>query len=182
PDWIQPQTAPWYANLALEAGGYNYPWRSKFVDPTAEMILTARILSYLNRDSRILDVGCGHGEFTYQFADRCRAIVGIDIVEGFVTTANARKHEDSVQFFVVDAEQGLPFEDRYFDVVYTKKGPWLYHEGTTEGHRITKLGGIVLGLYHGGTDGGLRRLFPGLYSPFKPDHIHNLRLECEAQL
>lgn len=55
----------------------------------------------------------------------------------------------------------LPFSDNYFDIVYTKKGPWLY----TEGNRIAKPNAIVMGLYHGGTDGGLGELFADLYDP-----------------
>lgn len=182
PEWIPPQTPVWYTNLALETGGYKYPWNSEFDEPSAEMIFADKISSYLSNNSRVLDVGCGHGEFTTTFADKAKEVIGIDLIEGFITSAQKRNTYESINFIVVDADQKLPFPDDYFDMVYTKKGPWLYHRGIVEGPRVIKAGGIAMGLYHGGTDGGLRKLFPGLYSPFRDDHVENIKIECERIL
>jgi ubiquinone/menaquinone biosynthesis C-methylase UbiE len=107
--------------------------------------------------------------------------VGIDIVEGYIAKANEDASK-SVQFLVVDADNPLPFSDDFFDVIYTKKGPWLFHEGMEEGHRIIKPGGTALGLYHCGTDGGLRSLFPGLYSPLPDNYLDDIKVKLERQL
>ncbi|GIN72803.1 hypothetical protein J14TS2_32780 [Bacillus sp. J14TS2] len=161
PEWIPPHSEQWYKQLGTEIGEYNYPWKSQFAEPTAAMILAERISKYVGKNTRILDIGCGHGEFTYQWAAKAKEVVGIDVINGFIETANKNKPTNSIRFLNVHADEKLPFPDRYFDLVYTKKGPWLYEEAS----RITKPGGIIIGLFHGGTDGGLRRQFPGLYHP-----------------
>jgi SAM-dependent methyltransferase len=160
PEWVPPHSEKWYAQLGAE-GEYKYPWKSQFDEPTAVMVFAQRLSSYIEEDSRVLDVGCGHGEFTYQWASEVKEVVGIDVIEGFILTANRNKPSDTIRFLSVNTDEKLPFSDDYFDVVYTKKGPWLYQEA----NGITKRGGIVMGLYHGGTDGGLRELFPDLYHP-----------------
>jgi len=181
PDWIQPQSAEWHNRLALETGGYKYPWKSEFDEPRAEIIFAEKILSYLHENAKILDVGCGHGEYTKKFANHAKEVIGIDVIEGYVASANEGA-SDSIRFLVVDADMKLPFSDNYFDVIYSKKGPWLFHTGIVEGHRIIKSGGTVLGLYHCGTDGGLRSLFPGLYTPFPDSFKEDITAKFERQL
>lgn len=171
PEWVPPHSPEWYTNLDQQLGEYKYPWKSEFDEPTAETIFAQKISPYLTNNSRILDVGCGHGEFTCQFADHAEAVVGVDIRESFISKANKIKTSDSVQFMTVDVGNGLPFPDDSFDLVYTKKGPWLFQsDGNGEGNRVNKPGGVALLFLHAGTDGGLRELFPGIYTPF----THNL--------
>ncbi|WNS46709.1 methyltransferase domain-containing protein [Paenibacillus sp. MMS20-IR301] len=181
PDWVTPQTPEWHANLALESGGYKYPWKSVFDEPCAEVIFTEKISSVLHENAKVLDVGCGHGEFTKTFAHTAKEVMGIDADEGYIALANEGASA-SVKFLVVDANKPLPFSNDSFDVIYTKKGPWLFHKGMTEGHRILKPGGIALGLYHCGTDGGLRSLFPGLYSPLPDSYLGDLTAKYERQM
>ncbi|MFK7693741.1 class I SAM-dependent methyltransferase [Paenibacillus sp. HJGM_3] len=163
PEWTNPQSQPFYSRLMEETGGYIYPWQSQFDEPTAEMILAQHICAYISNQSRVLDVGCGHGEFANQFAARAREVIGIDLIEGFIATANKNRKTNS-RFLVVHADNKLPFPDDYFDAAYTKKGPTSWYR---EANRVVKPGGLVCGLYHRGTDGGLRSLFPGLYSPME---------------
>lgn len=181
PDWIPPQTTAWYANLALETGEYKYPWKSVFDEPRAEVIFADKIAACLHENSRVLDVGCGHGEFTRTFACRAKEVVGIDAVEGYIASAKEGAAK-SLTFLVMDAEEPLPFPVDSFDVVYTKKGPWLFHKGNEEGHRVIKPGGMALGLYHCGTDGGLRSHFPGLYSPLPDNYLGEIKAKFERQL
>ncbi|QYR21979.1 class I SAM-dependent methyltransferase [Paenibacillus sp. sptzw28] len=165
PDWTPPQTKEFYERLVKESGSYAYPWKSEFDEPTAEIIFGRKLSSYITDSSQVLDVGCGHGDFLNKWASQAKEAVGIDAVEGFIITANRCKPAGSFRFLTIDVDDGLPFSDHYFDVVYSKKGPWLFTERNREGSRVIKPGGAVLQFIHGGTDGGLRALFPGLYSP-----------------
>jgi SAM-dependent methyltransferase len=166
PEWIQPHSPEWYAELNDIVGEYQYPWKSTFEEPTAEMIYEKEIMSHLTSDSRILDVGCGHGEFTRRWNHRVKEAVGIDNRENFIRKAQQLNGSESVHFMLVNAEDALlPFADNTFDLVYTKKGPWLYEEAS----RILKPNGMMMGVYHGGTDGGLRSLLPGLFTPLSYD-------------
>jgi ubiquinone/menaquinone biosynthesis C-methylase UbiE len=181
PEWVQPHTPRWYSQLATDTGGYKYPWKSNFDGITAEAILSDKILSCLMNESRVLDVGCGHGEFTYQFGTKARDVVGIDMNRGFIDVANV-KSRDNIRFLTVNVEGRLPFPDHYFDVIYTKKGPQLFNKGNLEGSRIIKKGGTVIEFHHLGTDGGLRELFPRLYSPLPRNWNSMERVESELKI
>lgn len=180
-EWIPPQSAEWHRKLALEAGEYKYPWESTFDEPRVEVVFAEKIADYLGESARVLDVGCGHGEFTKSIARNAKEVVGIDVVEGYIDSARAGASE-SVQFLVVDADKPLPFANDSFDIVYTKKGPWLFQNGVKEGHRIIKPGGVALAMYHCGTDGGLRSLFPGLYHPLPDNYLDEVQVKFERQL
>lgn len=107
PEWIQPHSPEWYAELNNIVGEYQYPWKSTFEDPTAELIYEKEIGSYLNSDSRILDVGCGHGEFTRRWNHRVKEAVGIDNRENFIRKAQQLNGSESVHFMFVNAEDAL---------------------------------------------------------------------------
>ncbi|OZB96139.1 class I SAM-dependent methyltransferase [Paenibacillus sp. XY044] len=165
PDWITPHSPEWYSKLNSSVGAYRYPWNSTFEMPNAEMMFAEHLSSRITPDSRVLDVGCGHGDFTSIWGYKAKEVIGIDNRENFIKRAEINNNHESTKYLVVNADDELPFPDHYFDIVYTKKGPWLYKEAS----RILKQSGIILGLYHGGTDGGLRDLFPGLFSPLPYD-------------
>lgn len=181
PEWTPPHTEAWYSRLDSEIGEYKYPWKSQFDEPTAEMIYAETISAYLTARSRVLDVGCGHGEFTKQLAS-VGEVIGIDNREEFISTASKYFSDINTQFLVADIHHKLPFPDHYFDVVYTKKGPWLFKQDNSEGYRIIRPGGIALLFNHRLTDGGFRKLFPGLYFQIPDDWLHQVRLECERVL
>lgn len=175
PEWKKPQSEEFYLQLVKDSGTYEYPWKSQFEGKTAEMIFSEKLSEYIKENYRVLDVGCGHGKFTSQLGTGAKEVIGIDLTEGFINTANRNNLRNNVRYLVVDASGQLPFPDNYFDLIYTKKGPWLYKEAS----RIAKPGAMVMGLYPGRTDGGLRDLFPNLYdplphNPFDKEYIMNL--------
>ena len=174
PEWIPPHSEEWYLQLGKEVGKYEYPWNSIFEGKKAEEIFKETIGKYINSNSKILDVGCGHGEFTNNFSRIAKNVVGIDLRGDFINKANERNVFNNTDFLVVNAEDPLPLKDKTFDLVYTKKGPWLHKEAS----RILKTGGIIIGLFHSGTDGGLRALFPGLYKPLPRDPYDFGKLEA----
>ena len=70
-------------------------------------------------DSRVLDVACGPGFLTMEFAARCRHAVGLDATDQFLAMARAeaeRRGLRNIEFRSGNAEQ-LPFEAGAFDVV-----------------------------------------------------------------
>lgn len=161
PDWVSPHSEAWYAQLASESGVYEYPWKSRFEEPTAESIYLDK-LTALVRGSKILEIGCGHGEFASLLASVAGEVTGIDTSEPFIAAANAQYAGRHMRFMVVDGNAELPFDGDSFDLAYTKKGPKHWFR---EANRVVKPGGVVMALYHAGSHGLLREVFPGLYHP-----------------
>ncbi|CAG8585870.1 9839_t:CDS:2 [Ambispora gerdemannii] len=107
---------------------------------------TAPIADIIKPGSRILDLGCGPGQWTLEMAQEFpqAEVFGIDINEGFPTTikpANSR-------FIVGNVTERLPWEDNYFDFIWVRylfvgimDADWqnLYHEIK----RVLKPGGIL---------------------------------------
>lgn len=70
---------------------------------------------------RVLDYGCGKGDFAMRLLERNAVVYGIDISENYVEHANAQaRHygfsEARYNFHVMDAHS-LNFDDNFFDLV-----------------------------------------------------------------
>jgi len=107
-------------------------------------------LCHINKDTYVLDVGCGVGATACHLAKRygCK-VVGVDISEGMIDWSNKRARregvEDRVEFRVADA-QNLPFEDARFDVVIGESVITFIEDkprAVREYVRVTKPGGYV---------------------------------------
>lgn len=134
---------------------------SAFFDFAAEVGLTKHIggiaatealieLCHIDRDSYILDVGCGVGVTACFIATKvdCR-VVGVDILDKMVERSRERakrqKLTHRVEFRVADA-QNLPFENNFFDAVLTESVtafPEDKQKAVSEYARVTKPGGYV---------------------------------------
>jgi len=116
------------------------------LDATEELVE----LCHINKDTYVLDVGCGVGATACYLAKRygCK-VVGTDISEKMIDWANRRAKregvEDRVEFRVADA-QNLPFEDARFDVVICESVTTFIADkrrAVSEYVRVTKPGGYV---------------------------------------
>ena len=105
---------------------------------------------HINKDSYVLDVGCGVGITTCYLADEygCR-VVGLDLSEMMVKRSKERAKRknvaDKVEFKVGDA-QDLPFKDGVFDVVICESVIAFSRDkqkAISEYARVTRPGGYV---------------------------------------
>lgn len=72
------------------------------------------ICPYVNKDSKILDIGCAMGGFLdYLYHQGLSNLYGIDIVEDYVSQA---KKKDKYNIKIGGAES-IPFEDKSFDLL-----------------------------------------------------------------
>ncbi|WP_240418424.1 class I SAM-dependent methyltransferase [Paenibacillus periandrae] len=161
PEWLRGQTIAWCNRLAEQTGKYEYPWTSIVEGQTAEDIFSEELAKLVR--GKVLEVGCGHGAFANRWASQADEIVGYDMTEGFLRTAEQNR-EPNVSFVLGNTHDGLPFKDDEFDLAYTKKGPTSWYP---EANRILKPGGDVLSLHPGDGNGEgieLGSYFPGLFA------------------
>jgi ubiquinone/menaquinone biosynthesis C-methylase UbiE len=110
----------------------------------------AYLLSYLEPDMHILDVGCGPGTITIDFATRVPKgkVVGLEqepeVLKQARATASERKI-DNVQFVAGDLNS-IPYPDGTFDVVHAHQVIQYVPDpvkALAEMRRVTKRGGII---------------------------------------
>jgi arsenite methyltransferase len=116
------------------------------IESTKELIE----LCHMDRDSLVLDVGCGAGATAVYLAKEigCR-VVAVDLRESMIALARERVRaegvEDRVEFREVDARD-LPFEDASFDTVLCESVATFIIERQQVADqlaRVTRPGGYV---------------------------------------
>jgi SAM-dependent methyltransferase len=72
--------------------GWFYAW---FIDSNFTSFRN-RIFKYLDKDKKIIDVGCGTGGFSLRMAERCNFVLGIDISKKQIDMAQKRLEHSNV--------------------------------------------------------------------------------------
>ncbi|QKJ23196.1 class I SAM-dependent methyltransferase [Poseidonibacter lekithochrous] len=71
---------------------------------------------------KVLDIACGTGIVTCEFAKHAKEVIGLDITEGMLNQARKLQKEkelNNINFRNSNVEV-LPFEDNSFDIVFTR--------------------------------------------------------------
>ena len=110
---------------------------------------------FINKESQILEIGCGTGYYGMYFADKCKEYVGIDFFQHHIDVFQRKIQENSINNLscsIGDATNLEGIEDNSFDVVCCF-GP-MYHLPSdkreivfAECRRICKSGGVVAFAY-----------------------------------
>jgi 2-polyprenyl-3-methyl-5-hydroxy-6-metoxy-1,4-benzoquinol methylase len=95
-------------------------WRASKIGATTERLERQLILELIGNIAgrRVLDVGCGDGEFAVELAKRGAIVTGIDVSAAMIDAARSRARQKNadVAFQVAIAEE-LPFPAEQFDAV-----------------------------------------------------------------
>jgi 2-polyprenyl-3-methyl-5-hydroxy-6-metoxy-1,4-benzoquinol methylase len=70
------------------------------------------------RDKRVLEIGCGEGRLTWQYAEDTRSVVAVDLDRDSLRVAKIDRPsslEDKMDFACVNSEY-LPFSKEKFDI------------------------------------------------------------------
>lgn len=131
------------------AGSYDGWYRTKmgaFVDQV-ETDLAFRLFP-VEAGRRILDCGCGTGNFSLKLAKKGCLVTGVDISRAMLAIAEekARREGENIVFREMDAER-LSFPDQSFDGVFSMAAFEFLTEPVKALHemlRVVKQGGYVL--------------------------------------
>ncbi len=98
----------------------------------------------LEKKQKILELGCGRGEFLNEFEEFGLDAHGVDISD------YCKKFFPKLKFKKTDmANEKLPFEDNFFDIIYSKSiiEHFYYPDKVfKEAYRVLKPGGLIITL------------------------------------
>jgi ubiquinone/menaquinone biosynthesis C-methylase UbiE len=101
---------------------YPYDNLAKHFHPYDELV--REVCNYVDelaqgRSLRILDAGCGTGNYNWELTRRGHRVVGVDSSPAMLIRAEHKRQSDSEcpRFILHDLSNPLPFEDDSFDVV-----------------------------------------------------------------
>jgi SAM-dependent methyltransferase len=141
------------------------------------------LLSGIKRGERVLDVGCGAGDFTAVIAQTGSRAVGVEVAQAALRRARARYPGLDLRHVPMDGP--LPFEDNAFEVVWASEV--IEHVGDTarwlsELRRVLAAGGRLL--LTTPSHGRLAVLLHGIEHFSEPlgDHLHLYTRRSLAQV
>lgn len=120
-------------------------------DPTTEdrrRLLASALRQFLilgNRPGKVLDAGCGNGEFSAFIRGLGFEVVGIDIASGAIR--RAQKACPDASFYIGSLEDKIPFRDGLFDAIWcTEVLEHLFdvHACLSEFNRVLREGGVLI--------------------------------------
>ena len=97
----------------------NQKWNSNLYDNNHKFVSEygSSLLNLLlpQETEKILDLGCGTGDLTYEISKLCSSVIGIDVSKDMIEKAKSKYSE--VQFEVKDASNLNFIEDASMDIV-----------------------------------------------------------------
>lgn len=142
----------WYDNLAEVQAGYYYPWRATVGERNGEQAFMEVVKEHLTKDTRVLEVGCGHGDLALELAPLCASITAYDRVKSYINLANRNKQEagvTNVEYLCYDMNDPglewpkLPCADDSIDLIIGRRAPlhWV-----SDAPRACRNGAILIEL------------------------------------
>lgn len=129
-------------------------WTSPFGQDEKNEKIFSKVINYDSlKNKRVLEVGCGLGTMTEEFAREQSKIIGLDITPKGAYITKKRLNTFNLDGHSVNADaENLPFKNEYFNFVFS----WgvIHHTPNTqqainEMYRVLKKNGIAkLMLYH----------------------------------
>jgi 23S rRNA (guanine745-N1)-methyltransferase len=148
----------WMRDPRIAARGFAHRWQSSVAAGNGEDAFIELVDQYLRPDCDVLDLGCGHGEFTLILAARCRSIVGIEREPDYLELAKelaAEQNVTNVRFYEVNLAgvededrdfAGIPLADDSIDLFINRRGP-LLKRYLKEAIRVARHEAVFLGLH-----------------------------------
>ncbi|MBN2571122.1 MAG: class I SAM-dependent methyltransferase [Ignavibacteriales bacterium] len=112
----------------------------KFIAPNQDKLFK-QIKNLIEPNSKVIDVGCGTGRFSFYAADKCKSILGIDLSEKNIKRANImlkKKSISNISFQHKSVSKIISNDKEHFDYAVMT---YVIHE-VNEQDRITLINEI----------------------------------------
>ena len=139
PDWVAPGRRDWASPEIL--------WGALRV-PEAELQVLGDV-----RDKDVLELGCGTGYFSSWLGRRGARVVGLDVSDQQLATAQMLQVEFGYRYPLFQASaENAPFADQSFDLLISEYGASIWADPyvwVPEGARLLRPGGQLIFLVNG---------------------------------
>lgn len=128
-----------YWNRKFAEKGFNGDWAIK------PSMFSEYAVAFFPKTGKILEIGTGNGGDANYFQSLGYEVIATDFSEEALKIA--RTNSRNIEFINLDTSEGLPFEDKSFDVVYSHMALHYFDQKTTRKifediHRVLKTGGV----------------------------------------
>lgn len=119
---IFPQKLYWHI------AGLIHPWSSvlegienpeECYKESINLVKLLKKLKLVNRNSEVLDIGCGVGRLEYGLMNKVKSCVGIDIASSMIALAKKNISAENIVFYVVNGEDLKIFGRQKFDLIFS---------------------------------------------------------------
>ncbi len=117
-----PQKVYWYL------AGLIHPWQAVLEDTKSpdvvykrskEIVILLQKFKLINKNSEILDIGCGVGRAEYLLAKKVKSVLGIDISKSMVSNARKNIKDKNVEFLVTNGKNLSEINNKKFDLIFS---------------------------------------------------------------
>lgn len=112
--------------------------------------ISGKISKYIKKDSKVLELACGTGEFTFRLAKKCESWLATDFSENMLREAEVvyEKQRINIEGLIFEQQDAtnLPYEKESFDAVMIANALHIMPEpekALAEIRRVLKPGGLL---------------------------------------
>jgi ubiquinone/menaquinone biosynthesis C-methylase UbiE len=114
-------------------------------------VIESRLISCINLNDTVLDLGTGTGNIALHLAKRCKKIIGIDLVPEMIQIAHEKRLNSDINNVIFQSEDAynLSFSESTFDKVVCVNALQTMKEpikAVLEGKRVLKPGGEFISI------------------------------------
>jgi ubiquinone/menaquinone biosynthesis C-methylase UbiE len=106
------------------------------------------VQSFIPEHSKILELGCGHGQDAVYFAKQGHEVAATDFTEVIIEKNQQRHQVPGLTFGLMDISKPMPFSNETFDVIYASFSLHYFPDSTIKNifkelSRVLKTGGHI---------------------------------------
>jgi ubiquinone/menaquinone biosynthesis C-methylase UbiE len=151
--------------------------------PDQYIVNKAKLLSVIQPEDTILEIGCGAGDMAFHLSPNCKKIMATDLSPDMISVAKRRlsKSEHDNLTFQVEDSYNLSFSDNSYDKVICINALQVMKEpnrAVGEGFRVLKDGGDFLSITYLFGESGIVEYFKltkWVIRYGKPKYWHNFK-------